>query len=158
MRRSRLGWIAALGLATFAAGAAVGQEVRVALARLPKAVRQAADREVPGARWAEAVRETDDGEVTYRIIGTDAEGDDVEVTTTPDGRVTEVATEVEMAEVPRVVRAALRARMPSFRPESAMEIERGGKVVGYEFEGRTGRTEADVFVSADGRRVELQDD
>ena len=53
----------------------------------------------------------------------------------------------------------LKARMPRFRPEDAMVVREGGKVTGYEFEGAgPGGKERTVFVSADGKTVEDEDD
>ena len=159
MRPGRFGLAAATALAGLLVAAARADEQKVELARLPAAVKQAAARAVPGARWTEATRETEEGKTVYQVDGTDARGREVSVEVAPDGRVLSVGVEVELAQVPKVVLAALKARMPRFRPEDAMAVFEGGKVTGYEFSGTgPGGKELEVWVSADGKTVEEEDD
>ena len=58
------------------------------------------------------------------------------------------------------VQAALRKKMPRFKVSTAFEVREDGKVVGYNFEGKRPRDKEEilVFVSADGKEVEIDDE
>jgi len=191
----------------------------VELKDLPELVRQAADQAVPQAKWAKATKETEDGDTTYELKGSDAKGREVTITLSSAGRVqvittvltvtdlpklvtdvlkslpqvkwkeaTEIVedgvtryevegtdrkdrdsnasiwgdgrstirTEIGLAEVPGVVSAALKKRLPKFRPESAVSFVENGKLVAYLFEGQDEEDgEIEASVSADGKAVKV---
>jgi hypothetical protein len=132
---------------------------KVDLGSLPAAVREAADKAVPGAKWEKAFKETEKGKVIYAIKGDDAKGRDVEVEITADGKVLEVETEIAMSEVPEVVINALKAKLPKFKPEEVESVAKEDKVVGYEFKGDDEKDEdIEVYVSADGKTVKVEED
>lgn len=134
-------------------------EQKIDLARVPAPVRQAAAKAVPGAKFNAAYQETEKGKTVYTLEGEDGQGQDVEVDISADGRVLEVATEVAMNRVPKVVLDALRAKMRGFRPAEAAAITKDGRLVWYEFEGKDAKgEEIDVLVSPDGKTVREEDD
>ena len=92
MRVSRYGSWAVLNVVGLMALTARGDEKPVELKDLPVAVRQAAEKAVAGARWTEAISETEDDGTTYRVKGHDAKGCKVEVTLSAEGKVKAVET------------------------------------------------------------------
>jgi uncharacterized membrane protein YkoI len=131
---------------------------RVDLGSLPAAAKEAADKAVPGAKWEKASEETEKGKTVYEIEGYDAQGRDVEVEVTADGKVLQVETEIAMSKVPGVVTDALQAKLPKFKPEGVKSIAKEGKVVSYEFEGDDEKgKEIEVYVDADGKTVKVEE-
>lgn len=132
---------------------------KIDLAKLPAKVRKAADAAVPGAKWEEAHKDTEEGVVIYELDGTNARGRDVTVMVTAEGKVTEVETELPLTEVPQLVRDALKAKMPRFKITAAFEIREEGKVTSYDFEGKRpkDKEEITVSVSVDGKTIEIED-
>ena len=131
---------------------------KVDLGSLPAAAKEAADTAVPGAKWEKASKETEKGETVYEIEGDDAQGRDVAVEVTADGKVLQVETEIAMSEVPGVVTDALKAKLPKFKPEEVKSIAKEGKVVSYEFEGDDEKgKEIEVDVDADGQTVKVEE-
>lgn len=149
---------ASLLVAPAAADAAPTDDV--ALTDVPAKVRKAADAAVPGARWSDASREEEDGEVLYELEGKDARKRPVTIEITAAGTVTEIETEIPLQEVPELVKSALRAKMPRFKVASAYEVREEGKVSGYSFDGKRPRDkeEISVYVSKDGKEIEKDDD
>lgn len=151
--------IAALALVSASATARTGDGGEIALAKVPAVVRKAADEAVAGAKWSSAYVDRDDSGVTYELDGTDARGREVVVELTAAGKVVEVETEIPIPEVPAGVQQALKAKMPRFQATASYEVVHAGKVAGYSFEGRRpkDKEEIDVFVSADGKVVEIEE-
>jgi hypothetical protein len=160
-RRRLLGALTGGGVASAlvtGAGAFQGvDEKEIPLAAVPAKARQAADRTVPKAEWSTAYQVREEGVVFYELEGLDAKGRAVTVEVTPSGEVNEVETEIPLEEVPPVVMAALKAKRPRFKVEAAHEVREHDKVVGYDFDGKRPRDkeEISVFVSADGKSVEI---
>jgi len=150
------------GAAAFALGAAPAlgdDDGEIELSKVPAVVRKAADKAVAGAKWSSAYMDRDDSGVVYELDGTDAKGRDVIVELTAAGKVNEIETEIPLPDVPAGVQKALKAKYPRFTTTASFEVVRGGKVAGYAFEGRRPRDkeDIDVFVSADGKTVEIEE-
>ncbi|MGX2039167.1 PepSY domain-containing protein [Methylocaldum sp. MU1018] len=149
-----------LGLAGLAGcdGSGGSAEKNVSLDQLPPAVRTTADKAVPGVKWEKAETETERGQAIYELKGFDSSNRKVEVEVTPEGTLIEAETEVPLEEVPIVVREALKARQPNFKPEEIESVTKGVGPSGYEFEGRDeGNKKIEIFVSADGSQVTVQE-
>lgn len=146
-----------LGFSCFAAPGAWSAEEQVAPGKVPAIVRQAADKAVPGVKWTLATRETQGRTVSYELEGVNREDDDVCVTVDSAGRLTEVCIEVDLSEVPRVVKNALRSSMPGIKVREAMSVARNGLIVGYSFDSVLKGEDLEVYVTADGRSVEIED-
>ncbi|HYE34622.1 PepSY domain-containing protein [Methylocaldum sp.] len=134
-------------------------EQNVPLEQVPPAVRAAADKAVPGVKWEKAETETEKGQAIYEMKGRDSLNREVEVEVTPEGTLVEAETEIPLEEVPIVVREALKARFPNFKPEEIESVAKGVGSGGYEFEGRDERNKKiEVFISADGSQVTVEED
>lgn len=126
--------------------------------QVPPAVRATADKAVPGVQWEKAKTETEQGQEIYELEGRDSTNRKVEVEVTPEGALVEAETEVPLEEVPLVVREALKARLPNFKPEEVESVTKGIGSAGYEFEGRDERNKRiEVFISADGTQATVEE-
>jgi hypothetical protein len=152
-----------LVLATMAIGltgvsGAAGEEGTIDLRQVPVKARRAAARVVPGARWTDASKDVDEGELIYELEGVDARGRQVAVEVTPEGQIQSISVEISWQSVPKVVLDALRKSARGFRPTLAMSVTEGKRITEYCFEGRdTKGEEIEVTVSADGSKVEIDD-
>ena len=127
----------------------------IAMSKVPAEVKKAADKAVPGGKWESASSET-----IYELEGKDAKGRAVVVEVTDEGEVEDVSTELAIKDVPEVVVSALKAKMPRFKIETVYESKQDGKVSGYSFEGKRpkDKEEIGVFVSPDGKTIEIDED
>jgi len=125
------------------------------LSKVPANVRKAAEKEVPGGKFESA-----SSQIIYELEGKDAKGRAVTVEVDDEGEVGEVSTELPVKDVPEAVLSALKAKMPKFKIETVFESKQDGKVAGYSFEGKRPRDkdEIGVFVSPDGKTIEVEDD
>lgn len=124
--------------------------------QVPPAVRATADKAVPGVKWEKA--ETEQGQAIYELKGHDPTNRKVKVEATPEGALVEAEIEIPLEEVPLVVREALKARLPNFKPEEVESVTKGIGSAGYEFDGRDERDEKiEVFISADGTQVTVEE-
>ena len=147
MRLSRYGSWAVLNVVDLVALAARGDEKPVEVKDLPVVVRQAAEKAVVGAKWTEAVSETEDDGTTYRVKGTDTKGGKVEVTLSADGRVKAVATASrldDLKELPVEVRKAAEQSAPSGVKWAELVVRAEGDEITYRLKG----------TDAKGRKVE----
>ncbi len=99
-------------------------------------------------------------ELTYELDGKGGKGHDVTVTLTSEGKLIDVKREVELKAVPKVVMDALDKKFPRFKPAIAHSVSEGEGISGYLFVGdfRKEMKEMLVFVSADGKEVEMHHD
>ncbi len=99
-------------------------------------------------------------DLTYELDGKGGKGHDVTVTLTAEGKLIDVKREVDMKAVPRVVSEALAKKFPMFKPAIAHSVSEGEGITGYLFVGdfRKEAKETLVFVSADGKEVEIHHD
>jgi len=137
--------------------AALAAVDEIALAKVPAKVRRAADLAVPGAKWSNAFEDEEDGEIYFELEGKDRRQRAVTVEVSGEGEVNEVETEIPLEEVREGVQATLKKRLPRFKVATVYEVREGGKMVGYNFEGKRPRDKEEivVFVSADGKEVEI---
>jgi Rieske Fe-S protein len=152
------GSVAAVGLA--APPNTKDTSADVPLDKVPGAVRKAADKAVSKAKWIGATKNTEDGETTYELDGTDSKGREVTVVVAPDGTVHEIEKEIPMKEVPKVVTEALKKKLADFKATLAHSVTEEGKIVAYSFEGKRSKDkeEVDVTVAADASSVDIDDD
>ena len=144
------------------AASAARDEGEIPFDKLPAAVRKAVEAAVPKVKWESGTKEVEGGKTVYTVDGENAKGKAVSVEVTADGKVLEVSVEVTMAEVPAVVKDALRKKLPRFKVDDVYEVSRDGKVAEYQFEGQRPKgKKADhaitVTVSADGKTVEVDE-
>jgi hypothetical protein len=141
------------------ATAAETADDKIALAKVPVKIKEAASKALPRAKWTGATKSVEDGEVTYELEGEDAAKVYVWVELTADGKVNEVGSEIVIGKVPQVVTAALKKKFPRFQVASSYEARKEGKVIRYDFEGKRPRDkkEITVSVSVDGKEIEIDE-
>jgi hypothetical protein len=106
------------------------------------------------------IRDLEKADLTYELDGTGAKGHEVTVTLSSDGKLIDVKREVELKAVPKVVTEAMEKKFPRFKPTLAHSVSEGEGVTGYLFVGEFQKNmrETLVFVSADGKEVEIHHD
>jgi hypothetical protein len=147
--------------AFFGTAGAAEKEREIPLKDIPPEIKAAADKAVPGAKWQKAEQEKEKGQIIYELKGKGPEKDRmVEVEVTPDGKLIQTEVEVPLNEVPDVVRNKLKSGWPDFKPEEVKAITREDGTQGYEFEGPGGAKgkELEIFISGDGKTVDLDED
>ena len=101
------------------ASAAADQEIP--LNKVPKKVLAVVKARYPGADLQSASKVVEDGE-TYYSITFKHKDDTLEVTLTPQGEITEIAKEIEVASLPRAVKDAVEKKFPKCKIEDASEV------------------------------------
>ena len=107
-----------------------GDEEKVKLTDLPKAVADAVKKQFPKAKLVSASKELVEKKTVYEVTIKDG-GRRVQVSLTPEGEVTEVEKEIAAEDLPKAVRTALDAKYPKAKITLAEEV-RKGKELGYE--------------------------
>jgi hypothetical protein len=135
-RRHWFGWLAGGGAAAIALSSieTTGRaDEEIALDKLPKAVRAAADRIMPKAEWLSATKITDDGKIAYDLDGRDGKKRDVTIMVTAEGKVVEWETLLHMpANVPAEVLEAIRKNYPKFEPKETHLLRSGKDLQGHD--------------------------
>ncbi len=126
----------------------------VGLSDVPAVVRQAADQDAPDVKWVFGVK---DANGWYKLVGRDSTKHHVEFLTSPEGKDSCVRTEISVDEVPPVVSAALKAKMPDFEPKKIQACGLDAKTIAsYRFQGEEYQGgNAGVYVSVSGKKVTL---
>ncbi len=91
--------------------------VEISLSEVPEVVRKAADRTAPQARWKGAEREYRDGTTYYSLDGKDDRGLGVGIILTGEGKLDGLLLELSAADVPDIVKDALKREAPKFQAE-----------------------------------------
>ncbi len=143
-------------------------QTKIALTDPPIAVWEAVAKSQPTFEAATAyeVRSGDkllrpgDGDLSYEVSGMYQKNRQVIFEVTPAGEITEIERDVSVSDVPKVVMDALQKKLPKFKATSATELTEGGTVTGYHLEGKRPKDKKDtaVFVSADGKEVQVEDE
>ena len=112
MRRiiGELGLVALVGLFALVSVAGADEE-KVPLDKVPKAVMDAVKARFPDAKVMSAEKETDNGKTVYEIAIKNQE-QNIEVTLTPDGKITEIEKQIAAKDLPKVVVTTLEAKYP----------------------------------------------
>ena len=109
----------------FCAGAR-GDEEKISLDKVPAAVLKAVKKKFPKADVKDAVKEVEDGTVTFEI-GLKLDGLGIDVALKEDGTILEVEKEIAVADLPKVVVDAATARYPDGEIKKAEEIVKDEK-------------------------------
>jgi len=149
--------------------ARAAEEKPVEMTAVPAVVKAAAEKAAPKAKLTKAMMEMEHGQKVYELQGM-MDGKKIEVDVMEDGRVDEIETEIMMDAVPAEVSAALKKRVPDFKPKFIEKSERPMMAAGsdaaaagskpevyYEFEGQEGEMACDVEVSADGKTLLIEE-
>jgi hypothetical protein len=134
-------------LALTAACARADEEEKVPLDKLPKAVVDAVKAKFPKAKLVGAEKEKEDGKEVYEVAIKDGDSN-IEVTVTPEGKITTVEKEITLKDVPKAVSDAFEAKYPKATVKKVEEISKDDKITEYEF----------LIVTADTKKLEVSFD
>lgn len=144
------------------AGAVGGQGKGTDLSTLPKEVQDAVKRAgemyskpLDGATWKHVYKMEGSKHPVYQLQGTNGRGNLIEMEVTSAGRIIEVEEHgISADEVPAAVLAALKAKMPDFKPAVNEAIYQMGHThpvaFGFETKEVAGK-KTEVYISADGK-------
>jgi Putative beta-lactamase-inhibitor-like, PepSY-like len=130
---SAFGLVVVMALAASALARADDGEEKVPIDKLPKAVTDALKEKFPKAELVEAVKVTEDGEVTYEVT-VKHKKQELDVTLTPEGKIVQVEKEIEVKAVPKAVIDAVKKKYPKATIQGASEISKDDKVAEYELD------------------------
>ena len=123
-------WIVSLAVCALVSVPARADEEKVPLDKLPKAVAGAVEKMFPKAKVVSASKELADKKTVYEITIKNGE-QNVQVTVTPEGEITEVEKEIAAKDLPKEVTAVLDDKYPKAKIEKAEEVTKG-KELTYE--------------------------
>src|SRR5262245_27752339 len=133
--------------------ASLPQEVRDALLRASRIYMQP----LKNARWSKIAELTRTDHTLYQLQGTNERGNKVEMEVTSAGPIVEVEEQgIPLGEVPGAVLAALKDKMPHFKPAKVEAIYQAEKAqpTSYGFEGKDADgKEIEIYISADGKSI-----
>jgi hypothetical protein len=145
--------VVAVFLATVLGAAhAPAQEKRVKRSDLPAAVQQTVAEQSKGATVQGYTSETENGQQEYEVEMT-VHGRSRDVTIAPDGSVIEVEDQVTLRSLPAEVRDSLVKRAGKGRITKVESLTKGGTLVAYEAQVRTGTKRSEVQVGPKGETL-----
>lgn len=163
----------ALGRAVIVSVSAEGKvtecRIEMPLTKVPKDVWKAVGKKFPKfeamtayqLRTDDELRGGDDGELSYEVSGTHAEDLLAILDVLPDGTIADLEQQIEVAEIPDNILAAVKEKLPKFQATTAYIHSEDGDVVNYQLTGRRGKNkkaeEVEAFVSADGKEVDIHE-
>ena len=124
-------------------------EEKIALDKVPAAVRKAVKDKFPKAEIKEATKEVEDGKTTFEI-GLKHNGHAIDVLLKEDGTILEVEKEIAVADLPRAVADAVKAKYPKGETKKAEEVVKG-ETTSYEIVVVDNGKNRELAVSADGK-------
>jgi hypothetical protein len=136
-----LALVALLGLTALRADE--GNEEKVALDKLPKAVTDAIKAKFEGVELVSASKEKEDGKELYEV-NVKHKGHKMDVTVTPEGKIVSVEKEIDAKDAPKAVAEALNSKYPKATVKKVEEVVENEKTV-YEY----------LIVTADKKTLEV---
>ena len=136
-----------VAVALVLSGSASGQEKKVDLKKVPKAVLKAVKDKFPKAKIISASTEKENDKTVYEIQIKN-EGKSADVTVTPEGKITTVETTIPYKELPKVVAEAFEKKYPRATVKRTEEVGDGDKVTHYEL----------LIVTSDKKTLEVEFD
>jgi hypothetical protein len=141
------GLLAGVVLLALTAVCARADEEKVPLDKVPKAVLDAVKAKFPKAKLVGASTEKEDGKTVYEVAIKDGDTN-IDVTVTPEGKITTVEKEITLKDVPKAVADALEAKYPKATVSKVEEISKDDKITEYEF----------LITTADKKKLEVSFD
>ena len=123
-------WIVSLAVCVLVSVPARADEEKVPLDKLPKAVSGAVEKMFPKAKVVSASKELADKKTVYEVTIKDGK-QNVQVTVTPEGEITEVEKEIAAKDLPKEVTAVLDDKYAKATIKKAEEVTKG-KELTYE--------------------------
>jgi uncharacterized membrane protein YkoI len=152
--------LALVGLVGTFAGAGA-QEEKVPLDKVPKAVAAAVKKRFPQAEVVGASKEVEDGKTVYEVTIKN-KGQNIDVTLTPEGAITEIEKQIEAKDLPKAVAQALEAKYPKATykiVEEVFKVKDGKENLAY-YEVllvTADKKSFEVQIAADGKIVNVED-
>ena len=137
----------ALALVVAVAAPSRGDEQKIPLGDVPKAVLDAVKAKFPAAELKEAAKEVEDGKTTYELSLKD-KGTDVDLAVTAEGKILEIERALEPKDLPKKVKDAIEAKYPKAtvkKAEVLTETEDGEEETSHEVQ----------IVTAEGKSLEV---
>ena len=144
------GLAALMGLSVLAVAARAGEE-KIAVEKLPAAVKKAVKKKFPKAEIDGAAKEVEDGKTTYEVE-LEVKDRSVNVAMNADGTILEIEREIPFDELPKAVAKKLAAKYPGAKIEKVEEVTKGEDgPVHYEV-----AITAEVVLTAKGKIVQAK--
>src|SRR5947209_14828784 len=146
--------LAVLGMMAASAGWARADEEKVALDKVPAAVRATVKKRFPKAEVLDASKETEDGKTMYEVTVKDA-GHKIDVTMGTDGKLVSIERQIDQSDLPKKVSAAVTAKYPDAKyeiVEQVIKVENGKEKLAY-YEvllSGVGKNKVELEIAADG--------
>ena len=122
------------------------EEEKVALDKLPKAVKGTVKKEFPKAKLVSASKEIADKKTVYEVTIKDGE-QNIQLSLTPEGELVEVEKEIAAKDLPKEVTETLDEKYPKATIEKAEKVTKG-KALTYEV----------LLVTKDKKNLEIKFD
>jgi hypothetical protein len=113
---------------------AADDDDNVPLDKLPKEVTAAIKKKFLGAELLSAIKDSDDKDKPTYEVTIKFKKQELDVTLTPAGDIVQVEREIEVKEVPKVVKDAIKKKYPRATFNGASEITKDDKVAEYELD------------------------
>jgi hypothetical protein len=126
-----------------------GDEEKVSPGQMPKAVAKAVKKRFPGAELLGAGKEGEDGKTLYEVA-LKHEGQKIDVTLTPKGKIQEIEKEIAAKKLPKAVSKALKAKYGKAKvkkAEALIKVEDDGEEELHAYEV--------VLVTKEGQTLEV---
>ena len=136
----------------------VTNAAEVAAADLPPALRELAEKSVPGIVIAEAERKEREGRIYYDIEGKRSDGSEVELDVLQEGsgfKLVEIQRDIAWADAPAAAQSAARAQKGAFVPERVIESTQTDGSVIYELFAPSRKDEPAMEVKMAGGKAEV---
>jgi hypothetical protein len=128
-----------------------GDEEKVDLDKLPKAVVKAVKDKFPKAKLVGAEKEKEGGKTVYEVHIKDGKTT-IEVTVTPKGKIVSVEKEISAKDLPKAVAEALEKKYPRAKITKTEEVSKDDKIT-YEMQITVGKKKLEVVFDPDGKFV-----
>jgi biopolymer transport protein ExbD len=146
------------------AGPAAAAPGEVALAKVPAAIKEAAERVVKGAKWSQAIKSREEDQEVYELVGEDARGKTLTIEVSSDGKVMAVERQIDVKDLPKPVSDAVSAKFPAFKAENVLEMYLADDIrdlskaeLAYQLNGTAAKgKDLTVEVTADGKITEVK--
>src|SRR3984885_9601473 len=131
-------------------------EQRITRSDLPAPVQKTADAQGAGATVVGYAKDVEKGNLKYEVQLMVA-GYTKDLTIDPQGNLLEVEEEVQPDALPASVLGSLRTRAGKGRITKIESLMKHGKIVAYEAQVATGKTQSEIQVGSDGQKLDHEE-
>jgi len=131
-------------------------EQRITKSDVPAPVQKTADAQGAGATVVGYAKDVEKGNLEYEVQLMVA-GHTKDLTIDPQGNLLEVEEEVQPDALPASVLGSLRAQVGKGRITKIESLMKHGKIVAYEAQVATGKTQSEIQVGPDGQKLDHEE-